>query len=570
MPTAINGHVDWSMQPLDWSTSILGGTFTDRNNRLMSANTPLRYIVQWERSGLDETVAPSLEGDVVHAIFKIYETNNGQAGATVVSNMRKVATIRKARDVRNVSYGGIGLLSQSTVPEKHIFSLDISPIVSELLSYSLVPIGKGTFENAQGMGSRFGGLNGGKTVQDNVVQGVPVTTVSPFRLSNNGGFRRIRVTASFEVLDADGLIVSASNPAINSIVITVINSVPQWEEDSVYYEYQYLIDGRSSGAIQTDRRLLTKCPNYNTTGNISDSVFKKYVRMTDEAEWAYFYIERVKNIAGVTDTASVYIKVDTDDGNTFYLNAFENNLYTTPPNLIATEQYQYIVQNISPAYMNSNGINASGVPALNQITASTTKYVIRVVMIESGEDQNRVTNYYYYHIDRETEHPFGYVRFHWLNRMGGIDSYTAKRNVTQSVEVTRNTFETRSADKLWLQTPVDGSYLDDSMRGDLYKGGREVLDIKANRNHSVYTEPLNTAHAKWLEEIITSPNVWIEYQSAATERLNTHNNTLRPSEKTYIPVIITNGEMTTVNQEGGLVSLNIEFTHAHSINTQRN
>ena len=104
----------------------------------------------------------------------------------------------------------------------------------------------------------------------------------------------------------------------------------------------------------------------------------------------------------------------------------------------------------------------------------------------------------------------------------------------------------------------------------MYKGGAEVLNVNANRNHSVYTEPLNKDDAKWLEEIITSPNVWIEHQSEATERRNTQNSYLRPSTKGYIPIVITNGDAETVNQESGLVKFNIEFTHSHSINTQRN
>jgi hypothetical protein len=106
--------------------------------------------------------------------------------------------------------------------------------------------------------------------------------------------------------------------------------------------------------------------------------------------------------------------------------------------------------------------------------------------------------------------------------------------------------------------------------GNLYKGGREVLNVNANRNNSVYTEPLNKSTAQWLEEIMTSPNVWIEMDTDATARGNTVNSYQRPSTKEYIPVIITNGSAETVNQEAGLVSFNIEYTLAHKVQTQRN
>ena len=35
--------------------------------------------------------------------------------------------------------------------------------------------------------------------------------------------------------------------------------------------------------------------------------------------------------------------------------------------------------------------------------------------------------------------------------MGGIDSYTAKRSVLESISVNRDTIETKSADRTWYQ-----------------------------------------------------------------------------------------------------------------------
>ena len=115
------------------------------------------------------------------------------------------------------------------------------------------------------------------------------------------------------------------------------------------------------------------------------------------------------------------------------------------------------------------------------------------------------------------------------------------------------------------------TYISDTMRGgDIYKGGREVSSVNAERTQSVYTEPLNKSVAKWLEEMILSPNVWIEMDTEATEMGNLRNPYLRPSTKEYIPVIITNSDVETVNQENGLVKFNIEYTLSHKVITQRN
>mgnify|MGYP000032172444 CR=1 FL=1 len=67
-----------------------------------------------------------------------------------------------------------------------------------------------------------------------------------------------------------------------------------------------------------------------------------------------------------------------------------------------------------------------------------------------------------------------------------------------------------------------------------------------------------------------SPNVWIEMDTDATEMGNLRNSYLRPSTKEYIPVIITNSDVETVNQAEGLVKFNIEYTLSHKVITQRN
>lgn len=212
-------------------------------------------------------------------------------------------------------------------------------------------------------------------------------------------------------------------------------------------------------------------------------------------------------------------------------------------------------------------------------TTGNTVYFSNIV-IQSNITTIRATEYRFFGIDRETANlPFGFVRFHWLNRIGGIDSYTAKRNIMESLSVSRDTVDMKSSDRTWYQDDqlaggtavTTANYISNTMRGgNLYKGGREVLNVNAQRSNSVYTEPLNKQTADWLEEIMTSPNVWIEMDTDATARGNTVNPFQRPSTKGYIPVIITNSDVETLNQEEGLVKFNIEYTLSHKVQTQRN
>ena len=114
------------------------------------------------------------------------------------------------------------------------------------------------------------------------------------------------------------------------------------------------------------------------------------------------------------------------------------------------------------------------------------------------------------------------------------------------------------------------------MRGwDTYKGGQEVLNVNANVNNTVYTEPLNKSEATWLREIFTSPNVWMETPTDgsshdAAYHENIMNPYLRPVRTQYTPVIITNSDITSLDQENGLVQFNIEYTLSQGVLTQRN
>lgn len=582
----LTGVVSWGIVPLDYGNSNLATMSWDyRGNYLKSANDQLRYQVQWIYSGINEGVEVGNEGNVVNVIFKVETSVNS-------IDWKTIGNIKKSRDIANRRY------DNGSQPQGHRFTVDISQLVSDQLSYSLCPINKGTWQS-----SYYGGMNGGLTMQDNVIGGAGVSgnPISPYNVSENGTFRRVRVSATFEILDADKQIITASNVLTYAPTIAVINSVNQFERDSVYYN-KYDVD------YYTGYEFLTRCPNWSGGGVTQD--FKKPVRIDEQAEWLQFYIRRNYSNeirgAGLDDVVGAdAIKIVTYDSsgveNTFYLRDFEDNLltdvftssgYTIPSDY----QNQMFIQNISPDYIINSGnvwdkSNSRATypywsaSAGSTITSNTIYYTAELVKIGmwSPYTERVVSSSYKYTIDRESENiPYGYVRFHWLNSMGAIDSYTAKRDVVEGLTVSRDVIERKSGDRTWYQANSgavnsaednvsDSSYISDTMRGgNLYKGGREVLSVNADRVQSVYTEPLNKSVANWLEEMMLSPNVWIEKDTEATAKGNASNPYLRPSTKGYIPVIITNSDIETVNQENGLVRFNIEYTLAHKVQTQRN
>ncbi len=605
----INGNCEFRIQPIPSLTNIASYAFyPHRQNLLKSVNDQLRYQVVWINGTMTEAQEPSAanydassaSGDIVNVLFNVTVRTDR------FGSFRSIGKIKKSRDIVNKKYD-----DPSTPAIGHRFTVDISQMVADELSYSLCPIGKGSWRGTNTIsgstnGGVYGGMNGGLTIQDNTVSnnGSGYAYVSDFNIAENGTFREVRIEATFEVIRNDGKIVTATNSALNTNIVTAINSVNQVEEDSSFYFDTYcMLDSAT-----TKYAFLSRCKNFSADATIPN---KKEVRMDEEAEFLQFYLHNSNSddIRSGVDSfvGTIGLKVETflSNGsaqNTFYLRDFEDLLYTTIDGgyvRLVQEQKRMLIQNVSPSYINNSTTlkaskkapttNPTNWPYWNNYTGnkieSTTAYY-RVSVSRFAQwspyTERRTSEYRYYVIDRESEKiPYGFVRFHWLNSLGGIDSYTAKKDVAEGLSISRDVIERKGGDRTWYQTGFQYGtstqisdldiYHNDTMRGgDIYKGGREVTNVNANKNQSVYTNPLNKIEAKWLQEIMTSPNVWIEMDTDSTAMGNANNPYLRPSTKEYIPVIINNGDIETVNQEAGLVRFNIEYTLAHKVITQRN
>jgi len=601
---SINGEMAWGFQPQSYTGSDLSGAFWQRRgNYLKSANDHLRYQVVWKNTNLTEATEPSISngtatsGDVVYVKFFVEVCMNTDDAA--INGWEKIATITKTRDIINKKY------DTGTAAPNHRFTVDVSQVVSDELSYSLCPINKGSWQSY-----KYGGMNGGAIMQDNVISNdasLSGNPISLFNVSKNGTFRRLRVRARPYVILDTGQIEVASN--YTSEAISVINSVNQISTDGVFYNNNdygglYLMNDSSSSSTQTQYKFLSRYDNYlYTTGSYG----KKLVRIDEEAEFLNFYFHAIKSndIGGsgkdTVRACGMYIETFTSDGsaeNSFYIRDFEDTLITTTDttlSMVVFKNLQYVMttQNVSPSFIKNTAncytYNDSGSAAFpywtaytgDTITSSTDCYRVSIVRFSADTLANsrRTSEYRYYKIDTEDENePYKFVRFHWLNDLGSTDSYTAKRNIAEGYTINRNTIEVNTTDKTWYQNSEnDGTlmntdqYISDTMRGgDIYKGGREVTSVEAQRVQSVYTEPLNTKEAEWLSKMMLSPNVWIEMDNDATKLGNLYNSDLRPSTKEYTPIIITNSDVETVNQEQGLVTFNIEYTLAHKTITQSN
>jgi len=579
------------------------------NNRyqghyLIPANIPIIYQVQWTGTGVNEDYVPAVTGDLVNVIFEIYATTDSPTG-TFPTDWDLLGEISKKRDVKNTN------IVNNSVPNVQSFTIDIANMVADELSYSLVPIGKGSWQNQE-----YGGLNGGGAKQDNITD-----TVSPYNVSRNGTYRTIKIDARLEVLDSSGLVVTSTTGVTSASAVRVINSVPDFK--SKIYSNQMWILSQYSPATNDQRRALTTCPNSTVADTLSAVNYMKPVSITDEAEFLYFFCKASFNS---TDSGDFYNRYEVygksyntsgglqysfvlgsewqnSGGTTHVCSDISHNFILNTATSFAHTQNQMCVQNVAPAYINSHAYSISDTNypytgAITPISSSTGWYKVYVRGYYNANNPSpnpwvevRHSNIYWFKMDDTGTKQSSYenVRFHWLNTMGGIDSYTARRDVLEAISVEKSLMEKALPNRRIFQdnqyeddsAVPNSAYLSDTMRGsDYYRGGKEVLSVNANVNNAVYTEPLNKIEATWLREMFTSPNVWIETPTADSDQLNylsdapdlltDQNSYLRPSRTIYTPVIINNTEITSVDEKEGLIMYNIEYTLSQGILTQRN
>lgn len=655
MATALNGTPYFSIWP---AGSRPDYEDTDNQN-LMSVNSPniCQVLVQYGSAGL--TDPPANEGDVVNVLFDVYAKKNSNM-VSMVAEENRIATIRKGMDIKFdyewgqslQSLGSPWSLTDGSLNVK-IFTVDIAPLLRTHLDYSLVPCGRGSFNQHEIEGELGGGFNGryGDTTYGTL----------------NGGLLHVWVRARFEVLTDEGLIEVAMTSLTQEKILypstmwdgstsysyEVINSVTQPYEDQ-RKEMAYQMRALTSGS--TDYKFLSNAPNGDDSADWSEPRHYKSIRMDEQTENLYFFLFAVPMSTTLTTYSGQYPfqsrvwrmyflcqartfgggisskDLDTED-DCFYFSVGHNQMdsasYGFNPDditkYLTSRKYtkMWLAQNISPEYINNNTSTTTGVTTL--IDSDTEYYRVAIGWDdnESGiccctgpcgaitnaadcvaagcdwdESNSIISEWRYYKVDHSSQNDaFPYIRFHWLNRMGGIDSYTCKRNQTETIKKTFSTFEKKPNTPQWLlessskTAQTEGMYDNTwspemnqrnlSIRSEQYQTEVETLDIQARKSGTVYSEPLNQVNARWLEEIITSPNVWIETDitypypgsvESRGEQAKDTNPFAHPIPNDYIPVTITNTEQQIINSsdDARLVQFLITYEMGNSMKTQSN
>tara|TARA_S200002703_G_scaffold80336_1_gene69262 strand:+ start:546 stop:2699 length:2154 start_codon:yes stop_codon:yes gene_type:complete len=146
-----------------------------------------------------------------------------------------------------------------------------------------------------------------------------------------------------------------------------------------------------------------------------------------------------------------------------------------------------------------------------------SRYEIRSYFTQDGDDP-QIGETVTYYINHSTTN-IGTTRFHWQNRLGGIDSYTFEDTMIKSIMTSSSTFEQtiypKFGDQLGESTTTN-FYFNKALQertggvtSDQYHSVAKS-NIKSYRNGQAISRPISNSEIPMMEDLLSSPRVWIE------------------------------------------------------------
>tara|TARA_R100000655_G_scaffold1600_4_gene6047 strand:- start:6000 stop:7355 length:1356 start_codon:yes stop_codon:yes gene_type:complete len=172
------------------------------------------------------------------------------------------------------------------------------------------------------------------------------------------------------------------------------------------------------------------------------------------------------------------------------------------------------------------------------IPAAATYYTVQA---ENGG--SAVSKLYTFVLTDEDCKGYETIRLAYLNRLGAYDYYNFNKRSTRTTAVQKNTFK-----------KAYGNYQDQTYSYGVYQGGTNNYGVTANETIEANTDFISEAEAAALEELFTSPSVFMQNANGDFE-----------------PVVITESEyikQTSANDK--VIQYTIGLHKAHNKRIQRN
>ena len=288
--------------------------------------------------------------------------------------------------------------------------------------------------------------------------------------------------------------------------------------------------GPSSGVTQY-QDLLVDATRYAWNACLDPLTFRRYAQEDWVASTAYtgkFLTTAPDNLKLRTGTNAWvhfitsgtnvvdYIDVKTyTAGNVLIQTVRIDNPYTT----VSSGDDRFLRMPIGPNNLNMilNGQISLGAQPI--ITASVDHYTVQG-WFDDGFTQSASLDLRTYYID-STCTPYDTYTFHFLNDMGGYDSFTTIRRSDHDTKAERKSFK-RITGSITSTTAWD--YLNSSR-------GKINYSTKINDSITVNSDALTDDEATWLEQLIYSPDVYLDDSTHGLVSVNINKDSYRREKK---------------------------------------
>ena len=287
--------------------------------------------------------------------------------------------------------------------------------------------------------------------------------------------------------------------------------------------YQYVHSGDADYQNNRQKYLTTKPTNYRIIG-CDECEYLSFLHKDDETNdvrvLARFYDKNGSEIANGTGSAYVLVisKTVDGDGNTgSNLNSWADSGSTDETNSVC--QVGIGTRNIKESIAS----RFNGSCAVTDFS-NVGYYEVYTDYFESDKIGENVR----YYIDHTRQRVDG-VRFHWQNRLGGIDSYTFDGTFSEGINISSKSYEqsiypdfrsqlgssTSNTNVIVGDNPLyeeDYGALVPRVAGltdDKYHSVRKS-QVKAVKEGSAVSRPYGVGEQDMFEDLLASPNVWIE------------------------------------------------------------
>lgn len=393
------------------------------------------------------------------------------------------------------------------------YTIDVSSICRDFLSYSLRPCTHDT----------------GSLVKRDITLA---------EISNNV-YQKFEVKFELEVISSGALVLSgesetstfyATNTALlheEEHYLNIAEHLFDGSTGNIDYGgelvYQYVHTGYTDYQKNRQKYLTTKPTNYRLIGH-DECEYLSFLHKDDGTNdvrvLARFYDKNGSEIANGTGNNYVLVINKTVDGN----GNTGSNLNSWADSGSTAEDYS-----VCQVGIGTRNIKESPDSRFNDncaVTDFSNVGYYEVYTEYSGSDKIGETVRYY--IDHTRERVNG-VRFHWQNRLGGIDSYTFDGAFTEGINISSKSYEQSIYPDFRGQLGASAGgrnviqgdnplYAEDygalvprvaGLTDDKYPSVRKSK-VKAVKEGTAISRPYGLGEQDMFEDLLASPNVWIE------------------------------------------------------------